>query len=82
MVDRVEKILRKLDAEKRDVYENLIAQILTGRFDHLDLVKLKGRKDVFRVRKGSYRIIFRRDTQGTVTILDFERRSESTYDHF
>lgn len=82
MTDRIDKELGKLDAKRRDLYENLITQILSGRIDRLDVVKLKGEKNIFRVRKGSYRVIFQRDDQGTVTILKFERRSESTYDNF
>lgn len=39
---------------------------------------LKGRKDIFRVRKGDVRIIYRIQ-KGEVFILAIERRSEKTY---
>ena len=47
----------------------------------LQVAKLKGRQDIFRVRKGRLRIIYRQS--GTSTdILAIERRSEKTYKDF
>lgn len=44
----------------------------------LDVKKLKGYKNIFRVRKGTVRIIFR-VTNNQIYILAIERRYDTTY---
>ena len=44
----------------------------------LDLKKLKGRNDIYRIRKGKIRIIYRVDNK-QIYLLAIERRSENTY---
>ena len=43
-----------------------------------NIKKLKGREDIFRVRKGNLRIIYRIEKE-EIFILTVERRSEKTY---
>ena len=82
MTDRIDKQLCKLETKQQKVYIKLIERILTGDFQGLDIVKLKGNWDIYRVRKGEYRIIFQRMDSGEVKILAFEHRSETTYKSF
>ena len=82
MTDRIDKQLCKLETKQQKVYLKLIERILTGDFQGLDIVKLKGNWDIYRVRKGEYRIIFQRMDSGEVKILAFEHRSETTYKSF
>lgn len=79
MVDRIDKELKKLDVKRRQAFTILLTQIITGNLDGLDIVKLKGNKNIFRARKGSYRIIFDKRETGEINIIAFEHRSESTY---
>lgn len=79
MVDKVDKQLKKLSKRQKVYFAQLIQSILKGQLASLDVVKLKGRNDVFRVRKGSYRIIFQKSKNSEVKILAFERRSDKTY---
>lgn len=79
MVDRIDKQLKKLSEKQRRTFEKLIEQVLLGDTKKLDLKKLKGRDDVYRVRKGAFRIIFRKDESGDVKIIAFENRSDTTY---
>ena len=51
----------------------------TGETGGLGHKKLKGRDDIFRVRKGSLRIIYRTDAKGKIFVLAIERRREDTY---
>ena len=77
-MDRLDKALQKLGREERGKIKEVLERIATGRLEHLDHKKLKGRRDVFRVRKGDVRIIFR--TEGDrVFILAIERRGKDTY---
>lgn len=78
-MERIEKFLRKLSRDERARVEKCVAQILANTFERLDLKKLKGHRDFYRVRTGSIRIIFsHRDS--TVRIVAIERRGDTTYD--
>lgn len=73
------KILSKFDAKERKILELLIADIIFLDWKNLDIKKLKGHKDIFRVRKGKMRIIFSQNSKD-VNIIAIERRSDNTYD--
>ena len=77
-MDRIEKALRKLSEKERAALGVVLRAILAGRLDGLDVKKLKGREDVYRVRKGELRVIFQK-RDDTFTVLTIERRSETTY---
>jgi len=77
-MDKIDKILNKLSAKEKSKLKEILLQIDRGNFHDLDLKKLKARKDVFRVRKGNIRIIFRKTNQ-TIKILTVERRDSKTY---
>ncbi len=55
--------------------------IKADKLQGLDLKKLKGHDDVFRVRKGGMRVIFRKQ-DADIHILTIERRNENTYQDF
>jgi len=74
----LEKLLSKFSKEERKVIEFLIEEIIALRWRDLDIKKLKGYQDVFRVRKGDLRIIFAKDKRD-IFILSIDRRRESTY---
>lgn len=82
MVDRVDKALDKLPPKQQKIYVELIQKILSGKIDQLDVVKLKNTDNVYRVRKGVYRIIFQKMKEGKVNIIAFEHRSDRTYHDF
>ncbi|MDP3772183.1 MAG: type II toxin-antitoxin system RelE/ParE family toxin [bacterium] len=78
-MDKIEKALQKLSLEEREVVKELLHLLDADKTAHLDVKKLRGYADIFRVRKGVLRIIYRKDTQGTIFILAIERRGENTY---
>jgi mRNA-degrading endonuclease RelE of RelBE toxin-antitoxin system len=78
MTDRIEKALDRLSGKERKALEEILGRIKRGNFAGLDMKKLAGRDDIFRVRKGSMRILFRRTAFG-ITVLAVERRSDTTY---
>lgn len=78
MPDNIEKALRKLSNKERSRLREILIAIKAGRLDGLDVAKLKGYDDIYRVRKGDIRIIFRRMKIET-SILAVERRSDTTY---
>ncbi len=82
MVDRMTKNLGKFSKRERDQILQAMKRILLNDLQGLDIKKLKDREDAFRVRRGDFRIIFRKVDQGVNVIIAVERRSESTYKEF
>lgn len=77
-MDKIEKFLRKLSPEQRAIVTNLIERILKGDTLYMDVQKLQGYPNVFRVRKGNIRIIFKRKNE-QYFILSIEYKSDTTY---
>ena len=77
-MDRIAKFLKKLLPKEKDALKDIIAKVLAHDFSGLDVKKLKGEENKFRVRKGDTRIIFRKDGDN-IFILSIERRGDTTY---
>lgn len=78
MVDAISKALSKFSSKEKELVKNLLIKIKTHNLVGLDVKKLKGRTDIFRVRKGAIRIIYRMVAK-QIYLLAIEKRSESTY---
>lgn len=78
MVDRIDKALNKLSSKEQKTLKQVLQKIVDGKLSGLDIKKLKGRQDIYRVRKGKMRVLFRKDGD-EITVLAVERRSETTY---
>lgn len=74
----LKKSLSRFNKEERLKIESLIESIFSFNWSHLDIKKLKGHQNIFRVRKGKIRIIFTRNKE-EIFILAIERRREDTY---
>ncbi|MFH1956289.1 MAG: type II toxin-antitoxin system RelE/ParE family toxin [Patescibacteria group bacterium] len=77
-MDKISKALNRLSSHEKEIAKFFLDKILKNDFDNLDIKKLKGCEDIFRVRKGKIRIIYRID-KGKIFILAIERRSDKTY---
>ena len=77
-MDKIEKLLATLSIKERARIKDTLQAIRKWNVQNLDIKRLRGREDVFRVRKGDIRIIFRK-TNKEITILAVERRSDQTY---
>ena len=89
MVDKITKALNKFTKKEKELVKILLLKInntppfippLKGeeRSMGFDIKKLKGRNDIYRIRKGKIRIIYRVDNK-QIYLLAIERRSENTY---
>lgn len=81
MPDRIQKFLRKLPEKQRREIERLVERIVAGEVAGLDVKKLRGSQNVYRVRKGDIRIIHRM-LENDALIIAIERRSEKTHREF
>jgi len=81
MVDKIVKLLRKMEAKEREKILSIRESILDRDFKKLNVSKVKGRKYHFRVRVGNFRIIFF-DNGNEISILEIRKRDENTYKNF
>jgi len=77
-VDKIEKAIRKLTEKERKLIKETIKALQAGRFNNLDIKKLKGAENIFRVKKGKVRVIYQ-IRGGQIFILKIGRRREDTY---
>jgi len=77
-MDKIDKALNELIFKEKGRIKNIIKALQLGRFDNLDIKKLKGFQDVFRVRKGRLRIVYQLLGR-KIIILKIDKRKEDTY---
>lgn len=78
-MDPIEKALAKLNNKERKVVKNILDALQKGTLKGLDIKKLKGHDNIFRVRKGDIRILYRTDNTNAIFLLAIERRNDNTY---
>ncbi len=77
-MDRIAKFLKKLTPKERKITEEIIALVSARDFSGLDIKKLKGSVNIFRIRKGNIRVIFLKEGS-QININSIGRRSDTTY---
>ncbi|MFH1759343.1 MAG: hypothetical protein ABH822_02155 [Patescibacteria group bacterium] len=77
-MDRIGKALKKLSVKEREFAKEIFKKLSSDNLNGLDIKKLIDREDIFRVRKGNLRIIYRK-INNQIFILAIERRNETTY---
>ncbi len=80
-MDKLQKALAKLSDKEAALVEEILLRVKARNFLGLNLVKLKGNKDLFRVKAGRIRVIFSMNFEG-VKLLEVGYRSEKTYRNF
>jgi len=74
----LKKLLSRFNRKEREIIELMIGKIISRNWDDLDIKKLKGYHDIFRLRKGDIRIIYQIINK-RVSILNIANRKETTY---
>ena len=77
-MDKIAKMLNKLTVKEREQIKYILSQLSSKKFQGLDIKKLKGSENIFRVRKGNFRIIYRTEASN-IFLISIERRHEDTY---
>ena len=68
-----------MNEKERQIFYDILRRLKSRDTMGLNIIKLKGHKDTFRVRKRELRIIFQYDNDSGIVLLDLDRRSEDTY---
>lgn len=79
-MDKISKALKRLTEKERNVVGDILRRIKDDDISDLDIKKLKGHDNIFRVKKGKIRIIFQK-VKNNFLILSIERRSSKTYNN-
>lgn len=77
-MDKISKVLVRFSKKERERVREILEKLKKTNFKGLDVKKLKGREDIFRVRKGDIRILYRQ-ASAEIFVLAIERKSEKTY---
>lgn len=80
-MDKNQKFLKKLSKKELAAVVVVLTKLKKRNIDNLDVKKLTGYKDVYRVRMGNLRIIFLDQADG-IKVLEIARRSDNTYNKF
>lgn len=80
-MDKIKKALSKLSTKERAIVKLILINLRAGKLLGMDIQKLQGHNNIYRIRKGSIRIIYRQKDEG-IFVLTIERRSEKTYRDF
>ena len=77
-MDKLSKSLKKLTKKELILVQEILELIKANKLENLNHKKLKGIDNVFRVRKGKIRIIYRLE-KGKIFLLNIGRRKDDTY---
>ncbi len=79
-MNKIEKLLKKISKRDRDALYLVIEEIISGNdITHLRPIKLEG-INLYRIRKGNFRIIFHKE--GLVFVIDsIKIRDDTTYNN-
>ena len=78
-MDKIAKALQKLTKKEHGRIKIILEKLSSGDSSGLDIKRLKGREDIFRVRSGDIRVIYRKNDLGKIFLLAIARRNEKTY---
>jgi mRNA-degrading endonuclease RelE of RelBE toxin-antitoxin system len=77
-MDKIEKALRILTMRERRWVKDVLVKLKSNDIHGIDVKKLKARADIYRVRRGSIRILYRLEN-GNIFLLKIDRRNDRTY---
>lgn len=81
MTDKVDKFLSKLSTKELEFVEHIFSELKNGNHASLNIKKLKGQTNIFRIKKGQFRVIFKMNGSA-IELIDIGRRNEKTYRDF
>lgn len=78
MVNKIEKFFRLQNGKGRARIKKVKDLIMARCFDQLDVKKMQGHANLYRVRSGDFRFIYF-DDGSEIRMVDICRRDEGTY---
>ncbi len=77
-MDKISKAIKKFTFKEQKIIKEILTKLKKGVLNDFDIKKLKGHEEIYRIRKGKIRIIYRVDDNNNY-LLAVERRTDNTY---
>jgi len=78
-MDKISKALKKFNTKEQKIIKEILQKIKNNSYASINVEKLKKYHNIYRVRKGKIRIIFKINEDKNIFILAIERRNDKTY---
>ncbi|MFH1405194.1 MAG: type II toxin-antitoxin system RelE/ParE family toxin [Patescibacteria group bacterium] len=75
---KLKRLLKRLSKSEQKQTILFLEKLEQGEFDGLDIKRLKGKQDIFRLRKGKLRVIFYFQ-ENEFRLISIEHGSDKTY---
>ena len=79
-MDKISKFIKKIDPKDAEKIADILEKLILNDLKSLDIKKLKGSQNLFRIRFGKYRVIYTKDDE--IRILEISQRKEDTYKNY
>jgi len=76
---RFQKDFGKIEKKYQNRITEKLSLLAAGRWEQLDILKLKGAKDCYRLRSGNYRVLFEKRRDELIIILLAVRHRKESY---
>lgn len=80
-MDKLEKAYRKFTRDQQDIVDDIYRRLYSGDLYGLNVKKLRGYDNTYRVRKSRVRIVYSLDKNKKVTIKKIDLKDDSTYEN-
>jgi len=80
-MEKIKKFFQKISKKDSQKISQVIEKIINNEITNLDIKKLKGYKDIYRVRVSIFRIIYRK-AEEDIYILEISKRNDKTYKNY
>ena len=80
-MDKTSKFLKRLSDQDRLKLKKVINNVLAGDIKNLDTKKLKGHGNMFRIRVGNMRIVFKNENN-LISLIFVGRKNDVIYKKF
>ena len=77
-MNKIEKLLHKMSKQDRNKITIVVALICSNNLGFLDIKKLEGFDNMYRIRVGKFRIKFKKYEKSN-EIIEITRRNDNTY---
>jgi len=81
-MDKINKALLKLPSKQRQKLIQAFSLVIMGKVEGLNIKKLKGHTDLYRLRIGDTRLIYRHVSGKKPTVMYIGKRDDQTYRDF
>jgi len=81
MTDKISKLLAKIPVKDLLRIQQTLEKIKDLQFEGLNIKAIKGQNEIFRVRVGRYRIIYKLEDKN-IFLISIDKRNEKTYRDF